>query len=76
MVVTGVRTRSHHPVYPISPHTVEDSFGLQERSPLACQALQNGGHTRDHWVTSCPIGVLTPIHTGEAMENPNIRETL
>src|SRR6266699_812977 len=44
----------------------EDSVGLQQRGPLVREALQDGGYTRDHRVTSWTIRVLTPIHTGDA----------
>jgi hypothetical protein len=34
----------------------EDGFGLQQRSPLACEALQDGGDVRDHLMTSSTMG--------------------
>jgi hypothetical protein len=34
----------------------EDGVGLQQRGPFACQALKDGGDTRDHGVTSCTMG--------------------
>ena len=44
----------------------ENGIGLQQRGPLACKPLQDGGDTRDHEVTSWTVGVLMPIHTGDA----------
>jgi len=44
----------------------EHGIRLQPRRPLACKPLKDRGETRDHGVTSWTIGVLMPIHTGDA----------
>jgi hypothetical protein len=44
----------------------ETRFGWQQRGPLACQAVQDGGDVRNPLVTSSMRGALTPIHTGDA----------
>jgi hypothetical protein len=48
----------------------EDGVGLQPCGPLACETLKDGGDTRDPGVTSCTMGVLIPIHTGDARRIP------
>jgi hypothetical protein len=48
----------------------ENGGGLQQRGPLASQALQEGGDGRNHLVTSSMTGALTPIHTGDARRIP------
>src|SRR6266511_3877540 len=58
------RDRREHAVAPpgiadLATHR-ENSFGLQQRGPLACKSLQYGGDTWDHGVTSCTMGVLMP----------------
>ena len=52
----------------------QDGFGLQQHGPLAGEALQDRGDVRDHLMTSCTIRMCLPIHTGNAVETPNISE--
>jgi hypothetical protein len=44
----------------------ENGVGLQQRGPLGSEALEDGGDTQDRGVTSWTVGVLTPMHTGDA----------
>jgi hypothetical protein len=51
---------------PDLPAHRKHSVGLQQHSPLAGEALHDSGHVRDHLVTSSMMGVLPPLHTGDA----------
>src|SRR5215510_8694745 len=39
----------------------ENRFGLQQRGPLACQALQDGSDVRTHQASPVCMGVNAPI---------------
>src|SRR5215211_8829519 len=63
--------------YTVAPRGIPDlathrEHGVrwQPRGPLAGEAWQDGGATRDHGGTSWTIGVLMPIHTGDARSIP------
>jgi hypothetical protein len=48
----------------------QHSVGLQPRGPLAGEALQSRGDSRTHRMPPWTIGMLIPIHTGEAGRPP------
>src|SRR5687768_1752529 len=64
------RDRRQHAVAPCGIPDLtaygEDSFGLQQYGPLAGEALQDGVDVWNHLVTSSTMGVLPPIHIGDA----------
>ena len=52
----------------------QDGFGLEQQSPLAGEALQDGYEVRDHLMTSCTIGMCLPHTYRRGLVAPNSRE--
>jgi hypothetical protein len=53
----------------------ENGVGLQQRGPLACKPVKDGGDARDHGVTSWTVRVFDAYPYRRCVENLNVHET-